>query len=162
MTYPPLDITPMWARVNEELIELLGLFPEDKLDWSPSEGRWNVRGILLHCCIGRHGLMQALIKDGKQAPDVLREGRTRAGLIEQLRVSWQRMVPFLTDADALAREYDVPFGGKTARASGHWLAFGQIEHDVHHRGEIGAYLSLLGIGHPEPDTLARRFEEVAR
>ena len=162
MTYPPLDITPMWARVNEELIELLGLLPDDKLDWSPQPGRWNARGILLHICIGRHGMMQVLVQDGRQSPDVLREGQTRDGLKKQLRLSWERMQPFLSDGDQLAREFDVPFQGKTSRVSGHWLAFGQVEHDIHHRGEIMSYLDMLGIEHREPDTLARRLEEVAR
>ena len=162
MTYPALEITPMWARVNDELIELLDLLPDDKLDWSPGPERWNVKGILLHICIGRHGLMQVLVQDGKQTPDIMREGQTKAGLQEQLRISWERMQPFLSDAAALAREYDVPFGGKTSRVSGHWLAFGQLEHDVHHRGEIVSYLGLLGIDHPEPDTLARRLAEGAR
>jgi uncharacterized damage-inducible protein DinB len=160
--FPPLDITPMWARVNDELIELLDLMPDDKLDWSPQPERWNARGILLHMCIGRHGMMQVIVQDGKQSPDIMGEGQTKAGLAEQLRVSWQRMQPFLSDADQLAREYDVPFQGRTSRVSGHWLAFGQIEHDVHHRGEIISYLSLLGIAHPEPDTLARRLEEGLR
>ena len=157
--FPPLDITPMWARVNDELVELLDLLPDDKLDWSPSPDRWNVRGILLHVCIGRYGLMQVIVQDGRQAPDVLKEGRTRDGLREQLRLSWKRMQPFLSDAAALVREYEVPFAGQTSRVNGHWLAFGQLEHDVHHRGEIGGYLTLLGIEHPEPDTLGRRLAE---
>ena len=29
MTYPPLDVTSMWARVNDELVELLNLFPDE-------------------------------------------------------------------------------------------------------------------------------------
>jgi len=29
MTYPPLDVTAMWARVNDELIELLNLFLDE-------------------------------------------------------------------------------------------------------------------------------------
>lgn len=161
MTYPPLDITPMWAGVNDELIELIDLLPADKLDWSPQPERWNFKGILLHICIGRHGMMHVIVRDGEQSPDIMREGQTSAGLQEQLRVSWQRMQPFLSDAAALAQEYDVPFLGKTSRVSGHWLAFGQIEHDVHHRGEIISYLGLLGIDHPEPDTLARRLAEGA-
>jgi uncharacterized damage-inducible protein DinB len=162
MTYPPLDVTPMWARINDELIELLDLFPDDKLDWSPQPERRNARGILLHICIGRHGMMQVIVKDGKQAPEVLKEGQTRDGLREQLRVSWERFQPFLSDAAALAREYEVPFDGKTARVNGHRLAFGHLEHDIHHRGELGGYLTLLGIERPEPDTLARYLAEVAR
>jgi hypothetical protein len=56
-TFAPLDITPMWSRINDELIELADVMPEDKLDWSPSPELWNTRGILLHIVVGRHGLM---------------------------------------------------------------------------------------------------------
>lgn len=158
-SFPPLDITPMWARINEELIELLDLVPDDKIDWSPKRELWNVRGILLHICIGRHGMMQVVVQDGKQSPDVLREGQTRDGLKEQLRLSWDRMQPFLSDGDALSREYEVLYQEQRPLLNGHWLAFGQLEHDIHHRGEIISYLSLLGIEHPEPDTVERRLKE---
>jgi len=161
-TFPPLDITPMWARVNDELIELLDLLPDDKLDWSPQPERWNARGILLHICIGRHIFTLPALRDVGDPPDVLKEGQTREGLKEQLRASWRRVEAFLSDPALLAREYDTPYQGRTSRVSGHWLAFGQLEHDVHHRGEIISYLSLLGIAHPEPDTLGRRLEEGAR
>jgi uncharacterized damage-inducible protein DinB len=107
-------------------------------------------------------MMQVLVKDGLQAPDVLREGQTADGLKQQLRIAWERTLPLLSSAEALDREYEVPFDGKTARVRGHLLAFGQLEHDVHHRGEIGSYLTLLGIDCPEPDTLARHLAEVAR
>ncbi|OGO50345.1 MAG: hypothetical protein A2148_06710 [Chloroflexi bacterium RBG_16_68_14] len=158
-TFPPLDITPMWSRINEELLELLDLVPDDKIDWSPKPEMWNFRGILLHICIGRHGLMQVIVQDGKQSPDIFREAQTRDGLKEQLRVSWQRMEPFLSDPELLSREYEVPYQDQRPRVSGHWLAFGQLEHDVHHRADLVHYLGLLGVEHPEPDTLARRLRE---
>ena len=158
-TFAPLDITPMWSRINDELIELVDVMPEDKLDWSPSPKLWNTRGILLHIVVGRHGLMAAIVKDGKQAPDILREGQTTDGLKEQLRLSWERMQPFLRDAAKLAAEYELTFGSQTRRLSGHWLAFGHLEHDVHHRADIYHYLGLLGIEHGEPDTIFRTFRD---
>jgi uncharacterized damage-inducible protein DinB len=159
-TFAPLSITPMWARVNHELIELVDRLPEDKLDWSPKPGLWNARGILLHICIGRHGMMQALIGDGEEPPNILQEGQTREGLKEQLRASWRRMEPFLASPELLDREYEVPYQDQRAHLSGHWLAFGQLEHDVHHRADIVHYLGLLGIEHPEPDTVERRLREL--
>ncbi len=53
----------------------------------------------------------------------------------------------------------MPVQGSTVRAKGHWLAFGHLEHDVHHRADIIHYLDALGIDHPEPDTLARMLAE---
>ncbi len=161
-TYPPLEITPIWARVNDELIELLDLIPDDKIDWSPRPELWNFKGLFLHCCIGRHGMMQAIVNDGQQSPDILGGGQTKDGLREQLRLSWQRMDPFLRDSIALGREYELTFpGGESGRYTGHWLAFGQLEHDIHHRADILHYMRELGIEHPEPDAIVRRLREQA-
>ena len=157
-TFPPLDITPLWSRINDELNELVDVMPEDKLDWSPSPELWNTRGILLHVAIGRHGTMAAIVKDGKPAPDILRGGQSTDGLKEQLRIAWERLLPFLNDPNALAREYELPFGDKTARLTGHWLAAGHVEHDIHHRADIYHYLGLLGIKHGEPDTIMRMYD----
>jgi len=157
-TFPPLDITPIWARVNDELIELLDLAPDDKLDWSPKPELWNLKGILLHVVLGR-GLIAAYVQDGTPVQDALQAGQTKEGLKEVLRRSWESMVPFLSDAGLLNREYEIPYEGQTVRLNGHWLAFGQIEHDIHHRADIIHYLGLLGIAHPEPDTIERRLRE---
>ena len=159
-TFAPLDVTPIWARINEELVELVDLLPEDKLDWSPKPELWNSRGILLHIVMGRHGMMAFVVKDGEPMPDALREGQASDGLKGQLRLSWRRMGPFLSDSSALEREYEyqTPIGGETRRLNGHWLATGQLEHDIHHRADIYHYLGMLGIEHGEPDTIERKFK----
>src|SRR3990172_2466820 len=111
-TYAPLEIAPMWARINDELIELVDLVPDDKLGWSPEPQLWNFKGILLHVVIGR-GIIAALVPDGKPVQDALERGQTKEGLRELLRLSWESMAPFLCDAELLAREYEVPFEGQT-------------------------------------------------
>ncbi|MDP3767187.1 MAG: DinB family protein [Dehalococcoidia bacterium] len=150
-----LEITPAWARVNDELIELVDLVPDDKIDWSPEPKLWNFKGILLHVCFGRHGMMGGVIQDARETPDVLRDGQTRDGLKQQLRLSWQRMEPFLADRALLDRDYEATILSQSGKLSGHELAFGQLEHDIHHRADILHYLRDLGIEHPEPDTLER-------
>ena len=77
----------------------------------------------------------------------------------QLVLSWQRMLPFISDADTLAQEYTPLVGGVRRTLTGHWLAFGQLEHDIHHRADIYRYLGQLGIEHEEPDSLVRAFRE---
>jgi uncharacterized damage-inducible protein DinB len=42
--------------------------------------------------------------------------------------------------------------GEPYSFSGHWLAYHLLEHDVHHRADIFAYLALLGIEHPQVET----------
>ena len=157
-TYAPLEIAPMWARINDELIELVDLVPDDKLDWSPEPELWNFKGILLHVVLGR-GIIAALVPDGSPVQDALQAGQTKEGLKELLRRSWESMVPFLCDAELLARGYEVPFEGQTHHLSGHWLVFGQLEHDIHHRADILHYLRQLGIEHEEPDAVAWKLRQ---
>ena len=162
MTYPPLDVTPIWERVNDDMIEIVDLFGDENINWSPTPERWNARGILLHCVIGRFGISGAVIQDAKPNPEILKEGQTTEGLKSQLRASWQRLAEFVGNEKLLAGEYDVPYRDKTAKLSGHWLAFGLLEHDIHHRGELVGLLDLLGIEHAEPDSVERRLKELIR
>jgi uncharacterized damage-inducible protein DinB len=37
-------------------------------------------------------------------------------------------------------------------ATGHWIAFHLLEHDIHHRADIFHYLALLGIETPSVGT----------
>ncbi|MEX1254741.1 MAG: DinB family protein [Dehalococcoidia bacterium] len=147
-TFPPLDITAYWAPLNEQLVALLDLVPDDKLDWSPKPELYNFKGILLHVVVARHNWMGRDVGDGEETPDVLREGQTKDGLKAQLRLSWARMERFLSSRDRLEATYDVPHGpAGVARTNGHWLAFHGLEHDIHHRADIFHYLALLGIDH---------------
>jgi uncharacterized damage-inducible protein DinB len=158
-TFAPLDITAYWALVNDDLIEAIDRLSEEQLNWSPRPELWNFKGILLHVAFGRHSMLAGAVQDGLETPDVLRLGQTKDGLKEQLRVSWQRMGPFLCDPEALAREYDVQVLSQAGRLTGHAMAFGQLEHDIHHRADILHYFRELGIGHSEPDTLERVLRE---
>jgi uncharacterized damage-inducible protein DinB len=157
--YVPLDITAYWALVNDDLVEAVDRLSEEQLNWSPRSELWNFKGILLHVCLGRHGMMSGTVQDGQEMPDVLGLGQTKDGLKKQIRISWQRMEPFLCDADALAREYDAQVLSEEGRLTGHALAFGQLEHDIHHRADILHYFRELGIAHGEPDTLERVLRE---
>lgn len=160
MTYPPLDITSIWERVNDDMIEIVDLFDDENINWSPTPQRWNARGILLHCVTGRFGISGAVIQDARPNPEILKEGLTKEGLKSQLRVSWRRLAKFVGNERPLADEYDAPYQDKTAKLTGHWPAFGLLEHDIHHRGELVGLLDLLGIEHAEPDSVERRLKEL--
>jgi uncharacterized damage-inducible protein DinB len=143
--FAPLDITRYWAPVNQQLIGLVDLIPDDQLDWSPKPELHNFRGILIHISSARHTWMTRDVQDGEETPDVLQEGQTKDGLKEQLRLSWARMERFLRDAGKLNATYDIMRGAE--QRDGHWLAYHGLEHDIHHRADIFHYLALLGIDH---------------
>lgn len=148
--FPPLDIVRYWAPLNGQLIDLVDLIPDDKLNWSPKPELYNFKGILIHICSARHAWMTRDVHDGETSPDVLREGQTKNGLKEQLRVSWARMERFLRDPRRRGAMYDFPFD--SSRRDGHWIAYHGLEHDIHHRADIFHYLALLGIEHGEIET----------
>jgi uncharacterized damage-inducible protein DinB len=152
MTYPALDITGEWAKLNEQIVALVDLVPDDQMDWSPKPELWNFRGILLHIVGARHIWMERDIKDGEPTPDYLRIGQTKEGMKEQLRTSWQRLERFLADRRQLDAVYEGTWDGEVHSFTGHRAAFHGIEHDIHHRADIFHYLALLGIEHPEVET----------
>jgi uncharacterized damage-inducible protein DinB len=143
-----LDITPIWARLNEELIRLVDYVPDDRLDWSPQRDLWPFRRILLHIASARDTWLTRDMKDGIDAPDVSRTVRTRAEIQEAYRRTWKRLAAFLADRRKVDATYVTPW----ETTDGHWLAFHALEHDIHHRADILHYLALLGIKTPDVGT----------
>ncbi len=151
-TYPSLDITTYWSRLNDQLIGLIDYIPDDKLNWSPKPELWNLKGILLHVSLSRHYWLGSVVEDGEQPPDVLRDGQSRDGMKEQLRLSWDRLQRFLSDPAKLSATYQDVWDGERHTLAGHWIAYHLLEHDIHHRADVFHYLALLGIEHPEVGT----------
>jgi uncharacterized damage-inducible protein DinB len=139
-----IDITPTWARFNEELIKLVDYVPDDKINWSPKPKLWNFRGILIHIAATRDNWLRGAVQDGIDAPDVYRTVRTRAEIQEAYRRTWSRVERFLSSPEQL----DATYHDEGELLSGHWIAFHLLEHDVHHRADIFHYLALLGIETP--------------
>jgi len=148
-SFSRIDIAPTWARFNNELIRLVDYVPDDKINWSPREGLWNFRGILLHIAATRDGWLGRDVKDGVDAPDVWRTVRTKAEIQQAYRRTWARLEAFLHDAEKLDATYTNDRG---EMATGHWIAFHLLEHDIHHRADIFHYLALLGIETPSVGT----------
>jgi uncharacterized damage-inducible protein DinB len=145
---PALDIARYWAPLNEQLIDLVELIPDEQMDFSPKPGLHNFRGVLIHIAMSRHGWMGGT-GDGEASPDVLRAGQTRDGLKEQLRTSWARVERFLSDDARLTRTYKGDEYNDRQTFDGHWIAYHLLEHDIHHRADIFHYLAALGIQHGE-------------
>src|SRR5437899_12620380 len=54
MVYERLDWGAHWRTMNENLIELVDLLPEEKLDWVPREAEWAAPTIFAHIAMARH------------------------------------------------------------------------------------------------------------
>jgi uncharacterized damage-inducible protein DinB len=144
-----LDIVPVWARFNGDLIRLVDYVPDDKLNWSPKPDLWNFRGILLHTAFVRFNWMSLDRPEGAQlASQVIQQVRTKADIQDAYRRSWDYLGPFLRDDVKLAATYR----DEGDLVTGHWIAFHLLEHDIHHRADIFHYLALLGIATPDVGT----------
>lgn len=153
-SYAPLDIGRFWEDVNDHLIQLVELIPEDKLNWSPSPQEWNFRGTLAHLIGGRY-FIDVITAGPPPNPDVLADSSTRDGIKRHLRLSWSRVQAFITDESNLSKAYDVPSDGflDPPQHTGHYIAYHRLVHDVQHRGDVMRYLQALGI---DPNSTNRR------
>jgi uncharacterized damage-inducible protein DinB len=152
---PPIHITEHWATLTDHLVEIVDAIPDDRMNWSPSPAHWNYRGVLLHIASARHHWLANVIRDGETTPDLLRQGQTRDGLKEQLRLSWEPLARFLSSPAKLAAMYQPPTGdsepdyyGDPPRFDGHFIAYHRLVHDVHHRAELLNYLAISGLEPP--------------
>ncbi|MCH7699975.1 MAG: DinB family protein [Chloroflexi bacterium] len=146
-SYAKLDIAAHWGRLNESVIALIDVIPDDKIDWSPREALWNFRGILIHIAGTRDYWMGSIVKDGDPAKSAYETARSRDEIKLELERTWDRVRRFLVDPAKLAAKYQ-----EDAEVNGHWIAFHLLEHDIHHRADIFHYLALLEIEHPEVGT----------
>ena len=146
--FPPLDVTAQWGRLNDGLATLVDYVPEDQMDWSPREGLWNFREILLHTVRARDYWMGPVVRDGEQAPSAPETAQSKEEIQRELHRSWERVQRFLAKREKLSNEYETQRGS----VAGHWIAFHLLEHDIHHRADIFHYLALLGIEHPQVGT----------
>ena len=151
-TYAKLDIVAQWGRLNESILTLIDVIPDDKLDWSPREDLWNFRGILAHIATTRHSWLESGVNDGETTPDVFGSIGTEEGVREQIQLSWARVERFLSEQAKLDKVYEGVRFEEQYSYSGHWIAFHLLEHDIHHRSDVFHYLALLEIEHPEIGT----------
>jgi uncharacterized damage-inducible protein DinB len=149
-TFPPLDISPYWESIQEHLLRIVDLVPDDKFNWSPKEDLWNFRGILIHVADARDGWLadgHHGVEDGEPYPNIWATARTRDDLRRELVRSFDRVRRFLQNRSQLDGSYSETWDGQTLVHTGHWIAFHLLEHDIHHRAELLQRLALLDIPH---------------
>jgi len=144
------EILPIWSNVNEMLVELVEVVPDDRLEWSPKAGLWSFHRILLHVAEAREEWMTRAYSDGQESIGIDPNATTSKDAIKAaLRVTWGRVERAFSDQTVLDATYRDRWWAKAPPRSGHWLAFHLLEHDIHHRADMLLYLALLGVETPQ-------------
>ena len=99
-----LDIVPIWARLNDDLVRLAEHVPDDKLDWSPKPELWSFRRLFWHISEAREQWMTRAISDG-QPNTATNENPSKDEIPDLLRGTWQRIERTLTDQAKLDATY---------------------------------------------------------
>jgi len=169
--YERLDFGPGWQATNDNLVELVDLFGEVRLDWTPQPEEWTARTIFAHIIGARyHGPIPEHDEWAHEGA-VIDNCGTAEGIKHELQISWIMIARFLSDRARLNAVYDVPrteaseeppppLLGSVERAAagmdlgyvdepdqytGHYIAYHRFAHDLHHRSTLIGYLSQLGV-----------------
>lgn len=124
------------------------MIPPDKIDWSYAPGKFTLGDLLRHIAVTERYLWAETVQGresrykqhGKELTDGL---QNVLALMERLHAESIDIFSKLSDED-LQRKCPTPGGQITTWK---WLRL-MTEHEIHHRGQIYLYLSMLGIATP--------------
>lgn len=148
-----------WDKLRERTLRVAACIPADRLEWTYREGAFSFGDLLRHLgAIERHMFAENAQLRPSRYPG---HGRELADGYDEVFAYLRRMHAEsveiflrLTPADLNAR---CTTPGGAAITVWKWLR-SMAEHEVHHRGQIYLYLSILGI--PTPPLYGLTSEEV--
>jgi len=146
-------------NVRERTMRVARCIPPDKLDWSYAPGKFTLGDLLRHLAVIERD-MYAENMQGKPSR-YTSHGKELADGYENVLVFMERLheesmdiFSKLSDAD-LQTKCKTPAGADITKWK--WLRL-MTEHEIHHRGQIYLYLSMLGV--PAPPLYGLTSEEV--
>jgi uncharacterized damage-inducible protein DinB len=153
------ELTDYFERIRERTMRVVACIPPDKLDWTWRPGKFTLGDLMRHI---------ASIERWMFAENARMKPSSYPGHGRELAEGYDEIVAFmrrmhaesmeifraLSDSDLEAR--CMTPGGVALRVS-KWLR-AMIEHEVHHRGQLYLYLSMLDI--PTPPLYGLTEEEV--
>jgi uncharacterized damage-inducible protein DinB len=145
--------------VRARTLSVLRHIPHDRMTWKPTEGMLTLGQLIRHLAHAEM-MWQEVVKGHwdlkrflamRRDIDVIEATGPAENLMAELtllEVTHRQTVELLatlTDED-LARSIN----GLAGRVTLYDVTLGLCEHEAHHRGQIVAYLRMLGVEHPSP------------
>ena len=138
-----------WERVRFRTRRVIACIPPDKLEWTYAAGKFTLGDLVRHiAAIERYMFVECVMGRPSRYPGHGREladgynavlaylDRLDAESVEQLR----SLTP-----ERLQQKCATPEGGQITV----WKSLRSMaEHEIHHRGQIYLYLSMLGVATP--------------
>ena len=139
-------LTSHWASVRAGLLETIGKFRDNQLEFRPFATSWSARQTILHIAQEEHGefgygIIQALEAfPGEYNPKDYPNKASLISLVESVHAQTLIYIERLAEDD-LGRVIETPWGKsyRLIEMLGHL-----IEHEIHHRAELSLMLGMLG------------------
>lgn len=138
-----------WKEVRGGLLAALDKLTDAQLDFTPREGLWTLREIVVHLAGTEQGWLRHYTanrwhENEPKATDYHSIESLKAFLAKEHAVTEEQ---FSGDLDAaMAQVCNLPWG---AQVTMEWAVWHVLEHEIHHRGEIYLMLGLMGIEAPD-------------
>lgn len=134
-----LDILSFWSDLNNHLIEIVSLCPDELFAIRPEPQEWSIRDVAVHIAEARNHWLTNVIRDGG-AVTALPNARSKADVSGALIDSWNRLRTFASNQSALDASHEPPRFDPAyldpPTFNGHYVAFHRLVHDCHHRATI--------------------------
>ena len=147
------NIIDLFTEVRQSTMKRLRAVPEGKENWRIAEGKMSIADIAHHLIELDKWTMEKLKNPALRAIDgvvnavVINSRKDYENLLEELnRILEDKIlaVKNLTYWDLEKKIFDDRFGKEVNI----WFVImrGNIDHEIHHRGELAAYLQFLNVG----------------
>jgi uncharacterized damage-inducible protein DinB len=148
-----------FKKVHQRTMNVVRAIPPDKVDWRFREGKFTLGDLVRHIATANRYIFVEVARGKPSA---------YAGCDKDLAATYDEIVAFAErlyredveilsgfTADQLNRKCATPEGGSITAWK--WLR-SMVEHEVHHRGQIYIYLSLMEV--PSPPLYGLTSEQV--
>jgi uncharacterized damage-inducible protein DinB len=155
----PGEFLNYFNKIHQRTMNVVHAIPPDRVDWTFREGKFTLGDLVRHIAAANRYIFLEVVKNGRS---------TYAGCGRELAATYDEIVQFAERLHAegveilsglsrgdLLRKCQTPDGSSIT--SWKWLR-SMVEHEVHHRGQIYIYLSLLEA--PSPPLYGLTSEQV--
>lgn len=138
-----------FGKIRERTMRLVACIPPDKVEWRPVEGKFTLGDLARHIAATERYVFAECACGGRNryagcGRDL---AETKDGILSFMRKMHSESVAMLGQLNESQLQQKCKSADGTPMIT--WkLLRAMIEHEVHHRGELYAYLGILGVPVP--------------